>query len=88
MPCCWFDDAVRVMTHGDVRVGSPIERGHLVSEPGGDSLGGARAVLRHRLDHKVHPIQHPLCRILVVRQEGLRLDTQRQGEQRSEGGHL
>lgn len=62
------------MTHGDVCVGSPIERGHLVSEPGRDSLGGARAVLRHRLDHKVHPIQHPLGRILVVCQEGLRLD--------------
>lgn len=64
---------LQLSTHCDLGVGSPVGWGHLVGEPSGDSLGGAGAVLRHRLDHKVHPIQDPLSRVLVGGQEGVGL---------------
>lgn len=57
--------SVRLHPHRDLCVGSPVGGGHLVSEPGGDSFGGAGAVLRHSLDHVVHPVQNPLGSILV-----------------------
>lgn len=59
--------------HRDLRVGSPVRRRHLVSEPGSDGFGGTRAVLRHRLDHVVHAIQDPLGGVLVGGQKGVRL---------------
>lgn len=57
--------------HRDLCVGSPVGRRHLVSEPGRDSFSGAGAVLRHRLDHVVHPVQNPLGSVLVGGQEGI-----------------
>lgn len=64
-------------THSNLCVGSPVRWCHLVSEPGGDGFGGACAVLRHRLDHVVHPIQDPLGGVLVVGQKGVRLREER-----------
>ena len=54
-------------SYGDIGVGPPVRRRHLVREPRGDGFGGARAVLGHRLNHDVHPVQDPLSRVLVVR---------------------
>lgn len=39
--------ALVLSTHGDLIVGSPVGRSHLVSQPGRDSLGGTGAVLGH-----------------------------------------
>lgn len=52
-------------THNDLCVGSPVRWCHLVSEPGSDGFGGTGAVLRHWLDHKIHPVEDPLGGILV-----------------------
>lgn len=65
--------ALALHTHSDLCVGSPVRRGHLVSEPGCDRFSGTGAVLRHRLDHKAHPIQDPLSSVLMVGQERVRL---------------
>lgn len=69
--------ALALHTHSDLCIGSPVWRCHLVSEPGGDSFGGARAVLRHWLDNVVHPIQDPLGSVLVVGQKSVRLREER-----------
>lgn len=57
----------------DLGVGSPVGRRHLIGEPGCDGLGGAGAVLGHRLDDEVHAVQDPLGCILVVGGEQLGL---------------
>jgi len=65
--------ALVLNTYCDLCIGPPVRRRHLVSEPGCDSFSGAGTILRHRLDHIVHTIQHPLGSILVVGQKGVGL---------------
>lgn len=71
-------NGVSSRTHRDLHIRSPVRGGHLVSEPGRNGFGWTGTVLRHRLDHKVHPIQNPLRGVLLAAQEGVRLEEERQ----------
>lgn len=67
----WQAGGAARVTHRDEGVGFPVGRGDLVRQPRRDSLGRLDAELRHRLGHKVHPIQETLRRVTVVLQEAV-----------------
>lgn len=63
----------KCVPYQDEGVGFPVGRSYLVSEPRGHGFGGFDAKFRHWLRNVFHSIQQPLCSIVVVFQEAIRL---------------
>lgn len=73
MPHHFYSVWTKYVTYQDERVGRPVGRSYLISEPRGHGFGRFDAEFRHWLRNVLDSIQQPLSSIVVVFQEAVRL---------------